>query len=218
MHSINKSRLDHQQAISMSVEFSDDSFLYRFVLKGSTITDEKFSRVYGRSRLHFSSVFDLNVYRPNLTKKGKVLWKLVDTLMTNVVEHSVGQSYYDRVTYMCAVETDIDTPEINEIIRLKRARGRTPSRRETVFKAHFVRINNVSAYGQHNMSNITLTDFPTHWKPVSAYAKSLLPMCTEISNDCVGLHNKQFSDKELSQHEHIRVMLALKEKGWFTEK
>ena len=196
-------------------EYLDDAVTYRFVRSpGNAAINHRNSH----------GVFKLCKYRPNITKKGRVLWKLDGVLIENLLFQEVhdGYGYYNanRTKCMLALRTDVETAEVAQLLTAQRAtsdrHGYRVFKAKPVYEICFKLLNSFSGLESNDI--IDPHAGTLFWVPVRNDVISMRPANTLVPEGELGLHNKEFIEGELSQHEYFRVMRALKSKGWQTKK
>lgn len=194
----------------------DESVTYRFVRSAGSLTLKP--GVYS-DRTIYEAVFKLCRYRPNITKKGKVLWKLDAVLHDSLIYSVVGTgNYYSggRQETMTAIRYDLDSPEVQELVEVQRNSRFRSSYLKPIHEICFKRVHRL--YDSNNYSIIDPQDSDNFWIPVRKDFVDMLPKGIQITGLEVGLHNKEFIESELSQHEYLRIMRGLKAKGWQTKR
>ncbi len=194
----------------------EDSVTYRFVRTATYLT-LKPNAIYADRHVS-GEVFKLCRYRPNITKKGKVLWRLDATLAEDLLYHIAGSSSYyssDRTECMTQIRYDSESDDVATLISEQKARRFGPYIRpiqEICFK---------KVLSPSDSDNFTILDPDgdnSFWIPTRNDFVELLPKGVRITACATGLHNKEFIESDLSQHEYFRIMRGLKAKGWQTKK
>lgn len=168
----------------------------------------------------YGEFFKLCRYRPNISKKGKILWKLDKTIMENLkCELLSTGTYYSttpRITCMMTIRDDYDSPDVVEMLHRQRARNSYP---RPIFDVCFKLLDYFTRTDNNDVIDSGIDDeHAAFWIPTRKDAIAMLPPGTRIPGSTIGLHNKPLSDVETSQHENLRLMRTLKSQGWQTRR
>lgn len=199
----------------------DSAVTYRLVTKSkpyTSIDKSALFRLYGTTYVPGSCAFDLVEYRPNLSKKGRVLWKLTSVLYEDLISFNAGDGGYSgRYNVVGRAIQDESHPAYQEALRYHERRWKD-TKPGVMCEEMLVRIEKHSHYGRSAGSPVCVSCHETFYVPTHKELTDKIGGDARIAYDHYGLHNKEFLNDSLSEHERLRVMLTLKAKGWSTKK